>query len=177
MQRFDYAKYCYTPYYHYSLQGKQILYLGHPSCFISLFIRTQFCGCCRVIVCQSTIPSLSICQSIFNSFLLIIPHTSSCRGYNVFDPSISKSVSPSVRQSWFFFISATPLKPLIRISWNFAVMKDIHVEVHICRSFWFIFFLGVALLLNWEIWPKFKYWNILSAQILWNRSTEFRETL
>ena len=99
LQRFDYAKYCYTPYYHYSLQGKQILYLGHPSYFITLFIRTQFCGCCRVIVCQSTIPSLSICLSIFNSFLLIIPHASSCRGYNVFDPSVSPSVL-------FFYLSA-----------------------------------------------------------------------
>ena len=34
----------------------------------------------------------------------------SCGGYNVFDPSVSQSVSP------VFHVSATPLKPLNRIS-------------------------------------------------------------
>ena len=34
-------------------------------------------------------------------------------------PSVSQSVSP------VFLVSATPLKPLNRISWNFVVMKDI----------------------------------------------------
>ena len=53
------------------------------------------------------------------SFYLIIPHATSCGGYNVFDPSVSKSVSP------VFLVSTTPLKPLNRISWNFVVMKDI----------------------------------------------------
>ena len=32
---------------------------------------------------------------------LIIPPATSCRGYNVFDPSVSQSVSQSVRQSCF----------------------------------------------------------------------------
>ena len=40
-------------------------------------------------------------------------------------PSVGQSVSPSVL---FFIVSATPLKPLDRISLNFVVMKDI-----ICR--------------------------------------------
>ena len=39
--------------------------------------------------------------------------------YNVFNPSVSQSVSP------VFLDSATPLKPLNRNSWNFVVMKDI----------------------------------------------------
>ena len=51
--------------------------------------------------------------------LLIIPHATSCGGYNVFDPSVSQSVSP------VFLVSATPLKPHNRISWNFVAMKDI----------------------------------------------------
>ena len=29
-----------------------------------------------------------------------------------FDPSVGQSVRHSVRQSWFFFVSATPLKPV-----------------------------------------------------------------
>ena len=173
MQRFDYAKYCYTPYYHYSLQGKQILYLGHPSCFISLFIRTQFCGCCRVIVCQSTIPSLSICLSIFNSFLLIIPRASSCRGYNVFDPSISKSVSPSVLG--FFYqrnSSETAHQNFVKLCsyeghtrW-YAYLQEFLIH---------FFFLGVCASL--ELRNLTKIIILKHFVILWNLSTEFRETL
>ena len=61
---------------------------------------------------------------------IIIPHATSCRGYNVFDPSVSQSISQSVSHlvSPAFLVSATPLKPLNRILWNFVVMKDI-----ICR--------------------------------------------
>ena len=36
-----------------------------------------------------------------NNCMLIIPHATSCGGYNVFDPSVSQSVSHSVRQSCF----------------------------------------------------------------------------
>ena len=35
--------------------------------------------------------------------------------------SVIHTVSPSVL---FFFVNATPLKPLTRISWNFVVIKD-----------------------------------------------------
>ena len=42
LQRFDYAKYCYTPYYQYSLQGKQILYIGHPSCLFHYLLGLNF---------------------------------------------------------------------------------------------------------------------------------------
>ena len=38
--------------------------------------------------------------------LLFIPHTTSYGGYNVFDPSVSQSVSP------VFLVSATLLKQL-----------------------------------------------------------------
>ena len=41
---------------------------------------------------------------------VIILHAMSCGRYNVFDPSVSQSVSP------VFLISATPLKLLDRIS-------------------------------------------------------------
>ena len=54
---------------------------------------------------------------------IFIPHATSCGGYDVFDLSVSQSVSQSV--SPVFLVSETPLKPLNRISWNFLVMKDI----------------------------------------------------
>ena len=53
-------------------------------------------------------------------------------------------------------------------------------KVHTCRCAYPqevlipYFFLGITPFLNLEIWPK---WNSLSAQFLWNRSTEFRETV
>ena len=50
---------------------------------------------------------------------IIIPHATSCGGYNDLDPSVSQSISP------VFLVSATPLKPLDRISWNFVLMKNI----------------------------------------------------
>ena len=40
-------------------------------------------------------------------------------------PYVSPSLSMSVRQSCFFFISTTPLEPLNRISWNFVIMKNV----------------------------------------------------
>ena len=36
-----------------------------------------------------------------NGIRFIIPHATSCGGYNVFDPSVSQSVRQSVRQSCF----------------------------------------------------------------------------
>ena len=57
---------------------------------------------------------------------VFIPHATSCGGYNVFDPSVSQSLSQSV--SPVFLVSATPLKPLNRISYNFVVMRE-----KICR--------------------------------------------
>ena len=74
---------------------------------------------------------MSKCSYHYPSLLIIphatscggfIPHATSCGGYNVFDPSVSQSVSQSVSS---VLVSATPLKPLNRISWNFVVMKDI----------------------------------------------------
>ena len=70
---------------------------------------------------------------------LFIPHATSCRGYNVFDPSVSQSVSQSA--SPVFLVSTTPLKPLNKISWNFVVMKDImcryaFLQEMLIWSFW-----------------------------------------
>ena len=67
------------------------------------------------------------------------------------------------------------LKPLNRISWNFVVMK---LDAHIHRKFRFHFFLRVTPFFNLEIWSTWKILlNSLSPQLLWNRSTEFCETL
>ena len=46
-------------------------------------------------------------QNIWNQGPLHAPHATSCGGYNVFDPSVSRSVSQSV--SPVFLVSATPL--------------------------------------------------------------------
>ena len=62
-------------------------------------------------------------------------------------------------------VSATPLKPLNRISWNFVVMKDIMCTGRcaypkdILIQF---FFLGAMPLFNFEIWRK---WKILLKQL------------
>ena len=78
------------------------------------------------------------------------------------------------------FVSATPLKLWNRILWNFFVMKDIYcVDVHVCRTFWLNFFLGIMPLYNLEACPIFKinYWNRLSVQLFWACTTEFHVTL
>ena len=60
-------------------------------------------------------PTLNFLFNLSHSFSklsrnIIIPHETSWGGYNVFDPSVSLSGSP------VFLVSATPLKPLNRIS-------------------------------------------------------------
>ena len=70
-----------------------------------------------IIFVYFTIMLHHTCETIF------IPHATSCGEYNVLDPSVSQSVSQFV--SPVFLVSATPLKPLNRISGNFVVMKDI----------------------------------------------------
>ena len=72
--------------------------------------------------------------------------------------SISQSVSP------VFLVSATPLKPLDRITWNCIDMKDV-----MCRCAYLqdiliqVFCLGVTPFFNFEIWPK---WKILLKQFV-----------
>ena len=90
-----------------------------------------------------------------------IPHATSCGGYKVFDPSVRQSVSP------VFLVSATPLKPLNRISWNFVVMKNI-----MCRCAYTCTqesFLGVTPFFNLEIWPK---WKILLKTVCQRHSSD-----
>ena len=53
---------------------------------------------------------------------VVIPHVTSCGGYDVFYKSDSQSVSHSV--SPVFLVSATPLKPFNRISLSFILVKD-----------------------------------------------------
>ena len=66
--------------------------------------------------------------------------------YTWFDMSYSQSC---------FFISATPLKPLNRISWNFVSIYEEHNVICTCSTKILIhFFLRVILLLNLEIWQK-----------------------
>ena len=80
--------------------------------------------------------------------------------------SVSQSASP------VFLVSATPLKPLNRISWNSVVMKNI-----LCRCAYLQEVLGVMPL--FELLTKIKdtTQNRWSAQRHQNRSTEFHETL
>ena len=85
-------------------------------------------------------------------------------------PSVSLSVGQSV--SPVFLVSATPLKPLNKISWNVVVMKDMMCRCAYPKKIFIQYFLGVTPFLNLEIWPK---WKILSAtplkpltRISWN---------
>ena len=55
-----------------------------------------------------------------NFVMTDIPHTMSCKGYNVSDPFIIQLVGQSC-----FFVDTTPLKLLNRISQNFVVDQDI----------------------------------------------------
>ena len=95
----------------------------------------------------------------FTVFLtnIFIPHATSCGGYNVFDPSVSQSVSP------VFLVSGTPLKSLNRISWNFVVMKDIMCRCISTAHFDSIFFWEQCPFLNFEIWRK---WKVLLKQLV-----------
>ena len=77
------------------------------------------------------------------------------------------------------FVSTTPLKQLNKISRNVVVMKDIMCRCAYPQDILIQFFF-------WEqclFWTsKFDeneryYWNSWSAQLHWNRSTEFPETL
>ena len=104
--------------------------------------------------CQSFILQATSCKGYFfnqptfsqSDIPFCIPLATSCGGYNVFDPSVRPSVSP------VSLVSATPPKPLNRISWNFVVMKNI-----MCRcAYPQESFLGVRIFFNLEILPKWK---------------------
>ena len=60
-------------------------------------------------------------------------------------------------------VSATILKPLHKISWNFAVMMHMMSRCAYLREMLIPFFLGCSPLLNLEILPK---WNILLKQFV-----------
>ena len=77
------------------------------------------------------------------------------------------------------FVSATPLKLLNRISWNFVVMKDIMCWCAYPQEILIPFFSRSYGLFELRDLAKMKdtSQHSLLAQLLWNRSTEFRETL
>ena len=83
----------------------------------------------------------------------------SCGGYNVFDPSVSESVSP------VFLVGATPLKLLNRILWNFVhvVTENKMFRCAYPQEILIQFFIGVTPFFNLEIWPK---WKILLKQFV-----------
>ena len=83
----------------------------------------------------------------------------SCWGYNVFDPSVSESVSP------VFLVRATPLKLLNRILWNFVhvVTENKMFRCAYPQEILIKFFIGVTPFFNLEIWPK---WKILLKQFV-----------
>ena len=79
-------------------------------------------------------------------------------------PSVSQSVSQSV--SPVFLVSATPLKPLDRILWNFVVMKDIMCTCAYPQKILIPCFfsnLPGTPFLNFKIWQK---WKILLKQLV-----------
>ena len=87
--------------------------------------------------------------------------------------SVSQSVSP------VFLVSATPLKPLNRISWNVVDIKDIMCRYAYPQEILIPFFSRSYALFELRNLAKMKdtTQHSLLAQLLWNRSTEFPETL
>ena len=86
---------------------------------------------------------------------------------------VRQSVSP------VFLVSATPLKPLDRISWNFVVIKDIiRRSAYPQKILIPFFFSDLRPFLTSKFDENERYnWYSWSAQLYWNRSTELRETL
>ena len=99
----------------------------------------------------------------------IIPHATSCGGYNVFDPlsvvrqfvcssvslSLSKSVSLSVLVFiYLFFLSAQLLwNRLTEFLETLYLWRTYCIQTHVHRKSWFIFFWKIMPLLNLKIRP------------------------
>ena len=94
------------------------------------------------------------------------------REYNVFHPTVRQSVSPSVL---FFLFSATPLKPLNRISINFVVMKDIMCRYANPQDILVQFFFRIIPFLNLEICPGVNWplWSIYQLNTYWKKDKIF----
>ena len=104
-----------------------------------MYLSLPFCKFSSAVGKNNIFPLSTMRCIVFAFRCIIIPHATNCGGYNVFDRSVSQSVSQSV--SPVFLVSTTPLKLLNRISWNFVVMKDImcrcaYPQEMLIWSFW-----------------------------------------
>ena len=110
------------------------------------------------------------CKHILKT--LIIPHATSCGGYNVFDPFVSQSVRLSISPSVLLFLSAQ----LLWISWNFVVIKDVMCTCAYPQEILIQFFFSeLQLFWTYKFGQNERYYS--KQLLLWNRSTEFPETL
>ena len=162
-------------------------------CFSKLRSKLTYCFCLSGLhskltyscFCLSMLHCTFLSDLFYVSFSvgyvlksLIIPHAMSCGRYNVFYPSVIHSVSQSFSPV-FLLAQLTPLKPLNRIWWNFVVMKDIICRYAYPQEILNQFFSRSNACFELINLAKLKdtTQNSLSAQLLWNGSTVFRETL
>ena len=113
----------------------------HILCGFSRNIHTQSC----MTFSYKSHLVIFMCIYCFLYNCVIIPHATSCAEYNVFDPSVSQSVSPSV----LFFLSA--------FLWNRSTkFSETCVDAYIHKKFWFSFFLGILPLFELRNLAKMK---------------------
>ena len=103
-----------------------------------------------ILICTTTLAYASSVSTTNGSSMLskaiIIHHATCC-----VNRSVSQAISPSV----LFFVSATPLKLLNRILWNFVVMNDkLYKCAYLLKSLIHFFSSGNYALLNLKIRPK-----------------------
>ena len=92
-----------------------------------------------------------------NMYICISTGNFDCIFFLGVTPFLNLEIWPNERYYSTQFVSATPLKPLNRIFWNFVVMKDIMCRCAYPQEILIPFFsLGVTPFLNLEIWPKWK---------------------
>ena len=94
----------------------------------------------RHVTCKS-IPIINLSMNC----MIFKPHATSCGGYNVFDPSVSQSVSQSVRQSCFSCQRNSPENAQLNFV-NLCNYEGHNVYIRICTgNFHSIFFSEYAL--------------------------------
>ena len=125
------------------------------------------------ISCRRAYPQEILIQFSFWKFKFNFFFSESC-------PFLNLEIWPKWNILLKQFVSATPLKPLNRISWNLVVVKDIPCRCAYLQEILIQFFFSRSYGL-FELrslgWIKDTAQHSLLAQLLWNCSTEFRETL